>query len=123
MFKWIWSLHNSVNIRLGKPLIDFDTAYNLFDPNIMAPCNTGCSESTEHSESTESKQSNISEDLESTNLDETNEVIMKYTDYLNKHKSNNVPVNINIKQIDKIQTVGSNKNKGIKFIPTKSIRN
>lgn len=30
MFTWSWQLHNDVNIRLGKPRLDFETCYNLY---------------------------------------------------------------------------------------------
>jgi len=43
-FKWSFNLHNAVNMRLGKPIIDFSTAHNLYkgeNPNI---CTAGCDE-------------------------------------------------------------------------------
>lgn len=46
-FKFIWSLHNSVNEKLGKPLMDFETAWNLFDPEIIRPCTAGCDDEEE----------------------------------------------------------------------------
>ena len=143
MFKWIWSLHNSVNIRLGKPIMDFDTAFNLFDPNNIIPCNTGCAEESGESNKLEeynklgninpmsnifSKSLNSSDSSDSSDSSETSDVILKYTDYLQKNNNyNNNPINIQFKENtyekNKIQTVGNNKNKTIKFIPTKSIRN
>lgn len=30
MFLWSWRFHNTVNVRLGKPIIDFDTAFNMY---------------------------------------------------------------------------------------------
>lgn len=29
-FRWVWEFHNTVNKRLGKPLIDFETAVSMF---------------------------------------------------------------------------------------------
>lgn len=29
MFKWTWTFHNSVNHRLGKPIMDWETAYGM----------------------------------------------------------------------------------------------
>jgi hypothetical protein len=29
MFQWSWALHNSVNIRLGKSRMDYETCYNI----------------------------------------------------------------------------------------------
>lgn len=33
MFKWTWKFHNDVNIRLNKPLVDFDVAYKMYNHN------------------------------------------------------------------------------------------
>ena len=30
MFKWSWMFHNAVNRRLGKEIMDFEKAYNMF---------------------------------------------------------------------------------------------
>lgn len=56
-FKYIWACHNSVNQRIGKPLMDFDTAYNLFDPvNLeLQPCGSGCEEDEEEGKTDEKK--------------------------------------------------------------------
>ena len=40
MFQWTWMLHNSVNIRLGKPRMDFDTAYNMYKNHTQ--CHSKC---------------------------------------------------------------------------------
>jgi hypothetical protein len=34
MFKWTWKFHNAVNARLGKPQLDWDTAYTMFYTNL-----------------------------------------------------------------------------------------
>ena len=31
MFKWSWMFHNTVNLRLHKPFVDWDTAWEMFD--------------------------------------------------------------------------------------------
>jgi hypothetical protein len=31
MFKWVWMFHNAVNMRLHKPFVDFQTAWEMFD--------------------------------------------------------------------------------------------
>lgn len=33
MFKWTWKFHNAVNLRLNKPLIDFDVAIKMYPTN------------------------------------------------------------------------------------------
>ena len=32
MFRWSWEFHNNVNTRLGKDVINYDIAYNLYMP-------------------------------------------------------------------------------------------
>lgn len=41
MFKWSWILHNSVNTRLGKPYLDWDTARNMYYPQKRLQENSG----------------------------------------------------------------------------------
>ena len=31
MFKWAWMFHNTVNLRLHKPFVDWTTAWEMFD--------------------------------------------------------------------------------------------
>lgn len=31
MFKWSWIFHNSVNMRIHKPYVDWETAWEMFD--------------------------------------------------------------------------------------------
>lgn len=45
MFKWTWDFHNAVNTRLGKPYVDFNTAWNLTEDTGFAFCTQGCEES------------------------------------------------------------------------------
>jgi len=46
LFKWSWIFHNAVNKRLNKPLIDWDTAYNMYgEPGTMI-CTKGCEDKT-----------------------------------------------------------------------------
>ena len=40
MFRWVWIFHNTVNARLGKPIVDWDTARSLYSNETM--CNTSC---------------------------------------------------------------------------------
>ncbi len=41
MFVWSWKFHNSVNARLNKPLMRFETAYNIYldQSNCGISCN------------------------------------------------------------------------------------
>lgn len=55
MFKWSWMFHNAVNSRLGKPNVDFDTAYNLYGGTGSLVCTSGCDD--EKSETSESESS------------------------------------------------------------------
>ncbi len=31
MFKWAWLFHNAVNMRIHKPYVDWETAWEMFD--------------------------------------------------------------------------------------------
>lgn len=42
MFKWTWNFHNAVNSRLGKPIMDWETAYNLYIGSGITICTKGC---------------------------------------------------------------------------------
>lgn len=44
MFKWSFNLHNAVNIRLNKKVLDFVTAYNLYKGETITVCSAGCSD-------------------------------------------------------------------------------
>jgi len=43
MFKWTYLFHNAVNSRLGKPQMDWDTAYSMYSPT-SSVCLQGCGE-------------------------------------------------------------------------------
>lgn len=40
MFIWSWKFHNDVNARLNKPIMNWDTAYNLYSNTNS--CSTEC---------------------------------------------------------------------------------
>ena len=44
LFKWSWMFHNDVNARLGKAIIDWDTAYNMYKDDEITICPIGCGE-------------------------------------------------------------------------------
>lgn len=44
LFLWTWEFHNSVNKRLNKPLMDWNTAYNLYSNTESLICNNQCLE-------------------------------------------------------------------------------
>jgi len=42
MFKWAWLFHNAVNTRIHKPIVDWNTAWEMYDnPEV---CDTKCDE-------------------------------------------------------------------------------
>ena len=43
-FKWSWAFHNAVNARLGKAVLDFDTAYHLYSDSPDTVCTKDCEE-------------------------------------------------------------------------------
>ena len=48
VFEWSCNFHNSVNIRLGKPVIRADIAWNFYAEPEFEVCNTDC-DNAEHS--------------------------------------------------------------------------
>ena len=44
MFKYTWLFHNTVNTRLDKQYIDWDTAWAMYDDTDISVCNIGCNE-------------------------------------------------------------------------------
>lgn len=42
MFKWSTIFHNAVNVRLGKPVMDYTTAYNLYSDSEFGVCAKDC---------------------------------------------------------------------------------
>jgi len=48
MFKWSWLFHNTVNIRLHKPYLDWDTAWGMYDSGREVCTNCGVSPPTSY---------------------------------------------------------------------------
>ena len=44
--RYMWEFHNTVNRRLGKPLLDWETAWNLYSQPDFGICAAGCGEET-----------------------------------------------------------------------------
>lgn len=42
MFIWSWRFHNAVNARLKKPIMSWDTAYNLYSESEGLVCSKEC---------------------------------------------------------------------------------
>jgi len=42
MFIWTWKFHNAVNIRTKKPVMSWDTAYNLYSETETLVCSKNC---------------------------------------------------------------------------------
>ena len=42
LFVWTWKFHNAVNARIGKPIMSWDTAYNLYSENEALVCSKNC---------------------------------------------------------------------------------
>lgn len=45
MFVWTWKFHNAVNKRIGKPIMSWDTAYNLYSASDSLVCSKACLDS------------------------------------------------------------------------------
>lgn len=44
MLIWSWKFHNAVNARLNKPIMSWETAYNLYTDTESTVCNKNCAE-------------------------------------------------------------------------------
>lgn len=44
MFVWAWKFHNAVNVRIKKPIMSWDTAYNLYSEQEPLVCSKSCLE-------------------------------------------------------------------------------
>lgn len=44
MFVWAWKFHNAVNARIKKPIMSWDTAYNLYSESESLVCSKNCLE-------------------------------------------------------------------------------
>jgi len=42
IFVWTWKFHNAVNARLNKPIMTWDTAYNIYSHSESLVCSTNC---------------------------------------------------------------------------------
>ena len=44
LFIWTWKFHNAVNARLKKPIMSWNTAYNLYSTTEVLVCSKNCLE-------------------------------------------------------------------------------
>lgn len=42
LFVWTWKFHNAVNARIGKPIMAWETAYNLYSDKENLVCSKNC---------------------------------------------------------------------------------
>jgi len=42
LFVWTWKFHNAVNTRINKPIMGWDTAYNLYSDKENLVCSKNC---------------------------------------------------------------------------------
>jgi hypothetical protein len=59
MFKWSWMFHNTVNARIHKPIMEWETAYHMYDTGHEI-C-TNCSASTSRNNSLNNSLNNSAE--------------------------------------------------------------
>lgn len=63
LFVWSWKFHNAVNARIKKPLMSWDTAYNLYSETESLVCSKNCLEAEaniNHNESVDGLEHNRS---------------------------------------------------------------
>ncbi len=44
LFIWTWKFHNAVNSRIKKPIMSWDTAYNMYSNSDIMMCSKSCEE-------------------------------------------------------------------------------
>jgi len=59
LFTWTWKFHNAVNKRIGKKLLDFDTALKMYSDLNNIQCEMQCS----------ADEVNVDEDVKDTELE------------------------------------------------------
>lgn len=47
LFVWTWKFHNAVNARIKKPIMSWDTAYNLYSNTESLVCSKNCLETAD----------------------------------------------------------------------------
>lgn len=58
-FKWSWMFHNAVNSRIGKPIVDWNTAYGMYFTE-SAVCEIGCEDKPkQHGKDTKAKAKDV----------------------------------------------------------------
>ena len=72
MFIWAWKFHNSVNKRLNKPIMSWDTAYNFYSQSDLV-CSSHCMNSNQPPDNTSNNVSiNLSINLSNNILNRSN---------------------------------------------------
>ncbi len=85
MFKWSWMFHNTVNTRIGKPYIDWTTAWSMYEEESFV-CSKGCDKAvSDESNSDETDESN-SDETDESNSDESlyNNIPLLYRDSMDR---------------------------------------
>ena len=62
LFIWAWKFHNAVNSRINKPIMGWDTAYNLYSEKESLVCSKNCLDTD-----TDNHQDNHHEPIPNTN--------------------------------------------------------
>jgi hypothetical protein len=71
LFVWSWKFHNSVNARIGKPIMNWDTAYNIYGESGALICSKNCMEA----ENNQEENSNITKTQKINDRSDLNTVI------------------------------------------------
>jgi hypothetical protein len=103
MFKWAWLFHNAVNTRLHKSIIDWETAWNMYDVEIEV-----CSKNCEGEDHSNDKQSTIDTFVGSTVNTSTNPLSNPSTNP-SINPTGNQSINQQFNQQNKIQNKATSK--------------
>lgn len=74
LFKWSWAFHNTVNNRLGKPYMEFQTAWDMYSDDSDMVCSQDCGSNVE-SEDNEILKVNYVDSQDEDSYAEEDEVI------------------------------------------------
>jgi hypothetical protein len=77
MFKWAWLFHNAVNTRIGKPYVDWETAWEMYSNDDFGVCSKNCDE-VKDVEEHEMEHQHIVEELPTDPMDRKSKLAQSY---------------------------------------------
>jgi hypothetical protein len=107
LFVWSWKFHNAVNARIKKPLMSWDTAYNLYSETESLVCTKNCLEA----------EANIHQNESVDGLEHNQTYIPKNTSY--HSNSNQQPIKADFSNLPKLSDSSKSRANAIaQYFPT-----